>query len=327
MNKSHAVVAITGIAGYLGFALAKLLQDDPRVARIIGIDAKPLADTPSKVQFHRRSITEPGLEDLFVQAGVSHVAHLAFLLAPNHDPRGTREINVGGTRNVLSAAAAAKVQHFAFGSSSVVYGAHPDNPPRIPETYPLRPAKQVQYTLDKVEAESLCEQFHREHPEIQVSILRVVTIIGPRAGNFISRFFQKPVIILPLGYDPPWQFIHETDCARAFQAALFSERSGTYNLGADEPLRFSEIVAKTGRPVLRLPHGLLKFTTNCAWGLRLKLLTEIPGALIDYLCFPPVLDNDRLKRDLEFEFQYTSREAIFSFLEAQTKSKPNSAPT
>lgn len=320
-NRAEAVVAITGISGYLGRSLAKCLQDDPRVARIVGVDTQPLPLSSGKLQFHQRSVTEDGLEELFVGEKVTHIAHLAFLLAPNYDPRRTREINVGGTRNVLAAAAAARVRHFSFGSSSVVYGAHRDNPPRIREDQPLRPARQVQYTLDKVEAESLCQEFQREHPEVGVSILRVVTIIGPEANNFISRFFQKPLLILPWGYDPYWQFIHDSDCARAFQTALFAGRSGVFNLGADEPLRFSEIVAKTGKPSIRLPHRLLQFTTNCAWHLRLTSLTEIPGALVDYLCFPPVLDNERLKRELGFEFRYTSREAIFSLIEAQAQAR------
>ncbi len=309
------VVAITGVAGYLGQVLVEQLERDDRVAKIVGIDRSPSQVPSEKLSFHQRCITQPGLDELFRSAGVTRVAHLAFRLAPNHQPRQTHEVNVGGTRNVLAAAAAVGVKHVAFASSSVVYGAHPNNPSPIPETHRLHGARQVQYTLDKIDVEEMCRQFRHEHPTIDISILRLVTIMGARANNFITRFFARPFLVLPSGFDPSWQFVHELDCGRAVQAALMSDKSGTYNVGADGSIKLSEVGRQLGKPIVRLPRGVLKSLTNLLWYTRQKWLTEIPGALVDYMCWPPVLCNQRIKDELGFRFEFTSAEAVAAHLE------------
>jgi hypothetical protein len=45
--------------------------------------------------------------------------------------------------------------------------------------------------------------------------------------------------------------------------------------------------------------------------------SEINGPLVDFLCYPPVPDNARLKRDAGFTFRYTSRQAIDDYFRAR----------
>jgi hypothetical protein len=73
---------------------------------------------------------------------------------------------------------------------------------------------------------------------------------------------------------------------------------------------FSEVLKKTGRPAVKIARLLLKLTTALAWQPRLTSLTETPPALIDYLCFPPIVDNNKIKREVGFSFAYKSNEAI-----------------
>jgi UDP-glucose 4-epimerase len=129
-------------------------------------------------------------------------------------------------------------------------------------------------------------------------------------ANFLSRFLDRPVLVLPWGHDPPWQLVHETDCARAAQEMLFNDLAGSYNLGADGTVPLSEIVKRAGRPVLRVPRPVMKVLADLAWHLRLRSLSEINGPLVDYLCYVPVLDNSKLKREAGFAFRYTTREAL-----------------
>ena len=322
----RAVVAITGVAGQLGGTLAQLLEQDDRVEKVIGIDIRPADLSLSKMHFVRRDITEPGLDELFRAEGVSRIAHFAFLLEAIHDHGRAHHIDVGGSRQVLQAAAAVRAAKVVFASSSVVFGAHADNPLPIPEDHTRRPHPRIQYTADKVEVEDLCLAFQKEHPETGVVILRPVTIVGPRMSNFISRFLGSPVVVAPRGYNPPWQFVHEVDCARAAQVMLFNDLSGTFNLGADGTVQLYELLAEGTQRVVRFPLWLLKIYANLFWFLRVKRLSEINGPQVDYLCHPPILDNSKLKREAGFAFRFTSREAIEEFLKARRGDSPQPAP-
>jgi UDP-glucose 4-epimerase len=323
---SRTVVAITGVAGQLGGTLAQVLETDERVVRIVGIDIRPPNLSLSKLDFLQKDITEAGLDEVFRSAGVSRIAHFAFMLDTIHNRQLAHRIDVDGSRNVLQAAAAVRAAKVVFASSSVVFGAHPDNPPAIPEDHVKRPHRRIQYTLDKVEVENLCTAFQKEHPETRVVVLRPVTIVGPRMNNFISRFMLKPVLLVPRGYNPPWQFVHETDCGRAAQVMLFNDLSGAYNLGADGTIPLLEFLALGRRPMVRVPRWLLKASADFFWFLRLRMLSEIHGPLVDYLCYPPVLDNSKLKREAGFDFRYTSREAIQDFFHAQSQPAPQKSP-
>jgi UDP-glucose 4-epimerase len=325
-SEGRVVVAITGVAGQLGATLAELLDQDDRVEKVIGIDIRPADLSLPKLRFVQRDITEPGLDELFRAEGVSRVAHFAFLLDAIHDTARAHQIDVGGSRNVLQAVAAVRAAKVVFASSSVVFGAHADNPSPIPEDHVRRPDPRIQYTADKVEVEDLCQAFQKEHPETGVVILRPVTIVGPRMVNFISRFLGAPVVTVPRGYDPPWQFVHAVDCARAAQVMLFNDVRGTFNLGADGTVPLYDLLAQGGQRVVRLPLWLLRGYANLAWSLRLRKLCEINGAQVDYLCHVPVLDNSKLKREAGFSFRYTSREAIEEFLKARREAGARPAP-
>jgi UDP-glucose 4-epimerase len=318
-EESASVVAITGVSGQLGGALAQLLDEDDRVRKVVGLDIRPMDQRLTKTQLVQQDISEPGLETVFRQHGVTHVAHFAFVLDTIHDRKQARRIDVDGSCNVLKAAAAVAATKVLFSSSSVVFGAYPDNPPSIPEGHARRPHPRIQYTLDKVAVEQLCEEFQKQHSGTKVVVLRPVTIVGPRMSNFLSRFMDKPILVLPWGHDPPWQVVHEIDCARAAQEMLFNDLSGFYNLGADGTVPLSEILKRCNRPIVRVPRTILKGLAELCWRLGLYSLSEINGPLVDYLCFVPVLDSSRLKREAGFVFRYTTREALDDFFQWRQK--------
>lgn len=177
-----------------------------------------------------------------------------------------------------------------------------------------RPHPGIQYTLDKVEVERLCEDFARQNPGPRVVVLRPVTIVGPNMANFISRYLARSLMLLPRGLDPPFQFVHELDCARAACAMLFNDLSGAYNLGADGTVTLAEVGRRLGRRLVRVPRAIMKAMAELGWRLRLRGLSESNGAVVDFLCYVPVLDNAKIKREAGFSFRYTSSEAINDYL-------------
>ena len=55
-------VAITGIAGNLGKALAKLLHTQ---ARLVGIDRRPFREKPKDLEHHQLDVRKKKVEDVF----------------------------------------------------------------------------------------------------------------------------------------------------------------------------------------------------------------------------------------------------------------------
>jgi nucleoside-diphosphate-sugar epimerase len=96
-------IAITGVSGFVGRALVERLAKCEEVEGIVGIDLKPFGPH-TKLNHYRMNIRDPALRKVFKKHGVDAVVHLAFILNPPPDPAFQREVNVGGSRNVLLAA-------------------------------------------------------------------------------------------------------------------------------------------------------------------------------------------------------------------------------
>ena len=119
-------ILVTGATGYIGERLIETLREKDWVERIIGLDIRESPLRHTKLRFVRRDIREP-LDDLFTTDGIDAVAHLAFVVPPIHDKGLMEEINKGGLRNTLDAAARAGVKQILHASSTTAYGFHPDN--------------------------------------------------------------------------------------------------------------------------------------------------------------------------------------------------------
>lgn len=315
-QKIMTTIAVTGIAGYLGSSLLKLFDDDDQVERIVGIDIKEPQQSTSKLAFFRQDINEPFAEILADQA-VDALIHLAFIVDPIHNTEQMHRVNVGGAANCLRACADAGVGNILMVSSATAYGAHPDNPPEFTEDMPLRGNADFPYAAHKVKVEYLCREYRTVHPNIRLTVARPAVVLGPNVDNFISRYINKLVVFTVAGYDPVMNFVHEHDIAPALVALLRDGSNEAYNIAGDGVMHLSKIVDAMGARTLPLPPGIAYRLTEFAWRLRLTFLTEAPGSLVKFIQYPWVVDNEKIKRALSFEFRYTTKEAVMSFVEAQ----------
>ncbi len=311
-------VAVTGISGYLGQALLEELEADPRIEGVLGLDIdQPRRVTP-KLAFVRHRLGDPGLDGLLREHGIRHLFHLAFpLTAPASLPFAEQTAQM---RKGLESILEASLDALVVASSSVVFGAHADNAGiSIGEGAPRRPEPGLPYANLKMLLEDRLNEYGLLHPECRIVILRVVTIFGPNVNNFISRTMEKPVITLPAGADPRWQFVHEQDCARAFLAAMHSPIRGTYHVGADEPMATREILRRIGVPVLRLPYSLLETVADWAWRRGYVSVSENPGCVTAYLAHPPILDNRKFVRDAGFKYRYDCTSTFDTFAQVRLR--------
>jgi nucleoside-diphosphate-sugar epimerase len=289
-DRGASVVAVTGVAGYLGRLLVDLLAADPSVERIVGIDvAEPAVGTP-KLEFHKLDVRDARLAK--VLPGVDALVHLAFVADPIRDEEQMREINVDGTRNVLEAAGATGVRKFIYTSSATVYGAHPDNAFPLLETSPLRAEPDFSYVWHKRETEQMVEAFVEDHPEVVVTVLRPAIVFGPSARNFLSRWLEAPRLMTVKGYLPPLQFVHEEDVASALGFAVKADLHGVFNVAPDGWLTAEEIQELAGKKRVELPEAI-------AFSLAERMsrigLSEGPPGELKFLMHPWVVDNAKLK--------------------------------
>jgi len=106
---------------------------------------------------------------------VLHQAALRSVPKSMKDPESYNEVNIGGTLNMLQAAAKNKVKRFVFASSSSVYG-DTDQFPEREDAYPLVISP---YALSKLAGEYYCRIFS-EHFGLETVCLRYFNVFGPR---------------------------------------------------------------------------------------------------------------------------------------------------
>lgn len=305
-----STVVVTGCSGYIGQSLMHLLEKDDEVEKVVGIDVVEPQTHPAKLEFRKLDIRDAAIAEAF--AGADVVIHLAFVLNPMQDDQLMHEINVGGTRNVLSAIEDSGVARLVYPSSIVAYGARSDNDYPLTEESPLRANPDFNYGEHKLEIERLFSEWRPDHPEVKVTIFRPAIVFGPHVQNFISRTLEGPQILAVSGYSPPLQLIHEDDVAAAFHFAVHNELDGVYNLCADGELSRSEVLEISGKKELALPETVLMPAAKIGWKLG---LTEVPSGEVSYLMYRWVMSNEKLT-EAGFSPSYSNREALAQTIEA-----------
>ncbi len=305
-------VVITGISGYLGTEILKLLDQDKDVETVVGIDIKPPHYSTSKLKFYKRDVREP-LIDIFAQNKVDSAFHLAFVVPP-HSAVDAHGINIGGSRSFLQACEATSVEALFYQSSHTVYGAHRDNPALITEDQPLRPVHDFPYGQDKAEVDLMFQEYMRSHPKQCVTIVRVVAVTGPDAGPSGLNVLFLPITMYIAGFDPPWQFIFEDDLSRLDVALVKERKSGVFNAGADGSVRYREMLGFTGKPSLGLPSWMWGPMVSIGWKLHIQRKSQVGG--LEFMKYPILVSTEKLAKTTTFKLTMNSQEALKSFMDA-----------
>jgi UDP-glucose 4-epimerase len=291
-------VAITGVSGHLGRTLVRVLEDDPSVTRIVGVDRVEPRFTGRNLEFYSMDVRSPDLAGAIV--GCDAVVHLA---AVHNDPDEIKDNNVGGTRSVVDAASRVGVTAFVFASSHSVYGAHADNDFPLTEGSPVRPDPQNVFALSKAEAESIVSYFADEHPDVAVATLRFAWIGGPNVPRGSAPFLDAKVRFVVEGYDPPFQAVHEEDAAAAVAIVLQQGLRGVYNVCADDTVEAPEHVLGQRRAPLDIARARRVLDRTSRMGM------SPPASQISALMYPRVMSN-RTLRDAGFAPRHSSEKAL-----------------
>ncbi len=304
-------VAITGVSGYIGGRLTSWLLEMDDVEGVIGIDIRQPQYSSPKLKFYCQDISEP-LDEIFAENGVDTAINLAFVLKPTHDKETAKQIDVGGISNFLDACRQAQVKHILYLSSHTVYGAHPDNALYLNEDSPLRPLHDFQYSWDKAQVEQIFRDFSISNKDTCITILRSCPVIGPNAANAVVTAMFTPVMIRIAGYDPPIQFVHEDDLAKIIMLFLSQRKAGIFNVAGEGEVQYSEVAKLCGKRLVALPERVLHLLLSFSWMLHLQ--SESPPSGLEFIKYPPIVSTQKLKSELGFQFSYSSKDALLSFL-------------
>jgi UDP-glucose 4-epimerase len=307
-------VAITGISGYIGHLLLQRLERQEDVESIIGIDLRAPSSASPKLKFYPRDIREP-FADILADNQIDTAVHLAFVVRPTHDCTGAHRIAIEGSRNFLEACQQASVECLLYLSSHLVYGPHSDNPIPITEESPLRPIRSFPYSWDKAEVDRMFQDFMKRSPDTCSIIVRTCAVTGPKGGGAGLTNLFTPVMIRPMGYDPPWQFVHEDDLTELISTLLSQKQKGIFNSAGDGFLRYREIIAAIGKPSVALPASLLSLLINLTWQLHLQ--SNSPAGGLEMIKYPIVISAEKVKKTTGFQFRYSSREALMSLIDTK----------
>jgi len=201
MSKNK-VILVTGHAGFIGSHLVKKLL--ALGYRVVGVDNyndfySPRVKTANVAAFGKHPnfkeykldiLDRPGLEKCLADNKPEIVIHLAARAGVRPslaNPQLYRQVNVDGTKNLLTLAKKYPVKRFIFASSSSVYG----NQTKVPFSETDILAKPVSpYAQTKLAAEKLCLE-----SGLPVEILRFFTVYGPGGRPDMAPYlFTKAIL-------------------------------------------------------------------------------------------------------------------------------------
>ncbi|WP_282150873.1 SDR family oxidoreductase [Ruegeria atlantica] len=307
-------ILITGAAGSVGTALLHRLGDRADIT-ITATDIQEPANLPKNARFVRMDVTGNAPLNVILAEEPDTIVHLASIVTPG--PSSTRDheyqVDVEGTRNVLSAAIAAGVKRLVVTSSGAAYGYHADNPVPLRETDAIRGNQEFAYSWHKRLVEEMLAETRQTTPGLEQVVLRVGTVLGPKVENQITALFHKPRLLGLKGSDSPFVFIWDEDLADILVRAATDGPAGVFNVAGDGALTISQIASQMSKPLRRLSPAVVRAALTIARPLR---LSRYGPEQVRFLLYRPVLNNAALKGEFGYHPKFTSAEAFDRWWEA-----------
>jgi UDP-glucose 4-epimerase len=318
-------VAMTGTRGLVGSLLAERLEGDEQCRKLVLLDLVPPKKKLRKSSFHRVDLTDPlasnRIADVLRKEEPDVVVHLAFLKHPIRNPTYPHELESVGTMHLLhalgDAVRAGRRPGLVVESSTMAYGALPENPNFLTEDAPLRGRRGYPLVEEKIDAERQIESFQKT-AGISAVVLRTAPLLGGGYRTLASRYLSLPAVPTVMGFNPLVQLLHPEDAVEAFFLAIHSAgdaaRHRVYNVASPQVLPLLAAVRLAGRRSLPLPAVAAMPMID---GLFQAGAAIAPGAHLPYLRYPCVADVGRAAKELGFAAAHSTKDCVVSF--ARTK--------
>lgn len=299
---------ITGVAGFLGSALAaRLLEDGHQVIGLDDLSTGKEGAIPSGVQFELGDMRDrPKLWTLL--QGVECVYHLAARVAVQESilyPREYNSTNVGGTVSVMEAMRDVGVNRVVFTSSGAVYGDQVAQP--LHEE--MVPSPDSPYAVSKLAAEYYVKTIGRLWG-IETVTLRIFNAYGPGQHMpadhppVIPYFLRQAVkggsLIVHNSGTQTRDFVYLDDVVSALsRAGTASDVDGkTLNIGSGREYSILDLVSRVIEVTGVQTEAIYNYKASGGVG-RMRADISRAGSLLGYQ--PRFSLAEGLKRTLELD--------------------------
>ncbi len=305
------VVVVTGVARHLGAQVAARLAADPRIDRVVGIDAATPAGDAARllhgVEVRRLDLSSPEIAWLLADTGAEAVVHLAIVTAVDHQSGGRaamKDLNVIGSMQLFAACQQSPVlRKIVVRSSTAAYGASFSDPAVFTEDTEPREMPRGGFARDVLDIEGYVRSFRRRRPDVVATVLRFAPFVGPRADTRLTRYFALPVVPTVLGRDPRLQFVHVEDALEVLHRSVVERHPGTYNVAGPGVLTLNQAIRRAGR--IAFPVVEPGLSAVAAYAKRTGLV-DFSLDQLDLFVHGRVVDISRLVAEYGFEPRSTA---------------------
>ena len=145
------------------------------------------------------------------------------------------------------------------------------------------------------------------HSDVTTSVLRPVPALGTFVNSAIGRYLRTNPVLMPMGFNPVLQFIHEEDLTEALALSVEQGLRGVYNVTGPGEVPAKVAIRESGARVLEVPGFVLSRLIQVVYGLP-------PGAM-DFMKFACTIDGSRFRAETGFEPLFSLKD-IFRTLRA-----------
>jgi UDP-glucose 4-epimerase len=299
-------VLISGMGGELGSRIASLLEAEPWVGSLEGIDTDPPRARLRRTVFHR---IVAGQHDRIVREVTRFNPHVLVHLAvwephARAGPETARRLTDDAMISVLGAVAECRaLESIILRSGIEVYGRGRGSVTRPDEDVALEPTCEWGHMLAGIEQTGAAIA---ARIGITVGALRLAPILGPHIPSPLGRFLRMPAVPFSALADPPFAVVHQHDAADAFVAAVRERLAQPLNIVAPGAVTALQAIRR-GR---RLPVPLFGPDWAIARGLAYVSGAPLPDHVLEMLHRGRLADNSRAREVMRFAPSATTRDVI-----------------
>jgi UDP-glucose 4-epimerase len=238
---------------------------------------------------------------------VIHMATVSHLAAQGEE---RYRLNLEGTRAVFDHCHNYGVRHAVFAGRHTYYGAAADAPLYHTEDEPPRGLDSFPELADLVSADLYAGSALWRHPGLTTTVLRLCYTLGPTGHGTLASYLRGSHVPCVLGFDPLYQFMHESDVVAAFGLAVATRLAGVFNVAGPPPVPLSVAARETGRKLVPLPEFL------AARALGRFGFPKLPRGALGHLKHSVVIDSSAFRRATGFAPQVDEVGALREFAAA-----------
>lgn len=319
-------IFITGCEGYLMRQLIAKLKENPKVEEIFGIDIKEASSQEDeKFTYIQKDVTSKALWKIVAENNINTIIHAAWTFNPTKDTTLQDKVDIGGTRNVINAAAANNVENLVYLGSTTCYGPLPENPSEEPflkeEDWAKHAEKRknvdYRYSRNKAIVDEMFQEHLKEFPVVTKGWfwIRGAIVLGPKTNNVVSYIAKSPftagIFMFSIsGCNPPMQFVSEFDITEILYKATMEKWVGVVNVAGSGTIEYTKMIKKLGRINIPLPAKILYPFCEKLWKWG---WLKFPPSLLDLVRYPWVGDTTKLRKVYGYNPKHSSIDALEQF--------------